>query len=320
MRILILGGTRFTGRALAARLIKYGNEVTVSSRRPDMAPAGALVYGGERSEALKHLSKENCFDMVIDFTAYDAEAVKQALEAFPDTEYLLISSIWVTKIAEGITADSAVPAGAVAPVNLPEVTKCYITDKAGAEYQVLKARNNGRIAASLRLPVLWGEGDHTGRLDFYRQRILDGNPLILVNDGKNVAQIAWHEDIAEVISRFVYSQSSAKYPYLDALPDNGNSVASIVGTISNAEGVDFLPIEISEKMLSQEIPEYLLREPLWREKSIAPGTGNIFNITGYKPHPVNDWLGEIIKRTKTHVYEDNLRLQEISFLKRLGYI
>lgn len=285
-----------------------------------MAPRGALVYGGERSEALKHLSKENCFDMVIDFTAYDAEAVKQALEAFPDTEYLLISSIWVTKIAEGITADSAVPSGVVAPVNLPEITRHYITDKAGAEYQVLQARNNGRIAASLRLPVLWGESDHTGRLDFYRQRILDGNPLILVNGGKNLAQIAWHEDIAEVISRFVCSQSLAKYPYLDALPDDGNSVASIVGTISDAEGVDLLSVEISEKMLSQEIPEYLLREPLWREKSIAPGTGNIFNITGYEPHPVDEWLAEIIKRTKPHVYENDLRLREVSFLKRLGYI
>jgi hypothetical protein len=319
MHILILGGTRFTGRALATRLIKYDQDVTVSSRRPDMAPVGAHVYGGERVEALRCLSIQNCFDLVIDFTAYDAESVRQALEAFPDTKYLLISSIWVTKIAERIAADAAIPAKVVVPLNMPDLTRRYIVQKADAENQVLQARKNGRIAATLRLPIIWGEHDHTGRLDFYRQRILDGNPLILVNGGKNMAQIAWNEDVAEAISRYVISSSLAIHPCLDALPDYGHSVISIISAISSAEGLDFSSISVSEKKLSQEIPEYLLTEPLWREKSIAPGGGNIFKITGYNHNLINDWLAEIIKKTKPNAYEDNLRSREIYFLKAHGH-
>ena len=82
MRLLIRGGTRFMGFALARLLVDTGHDVTVSSHRPENAPKGVHTHGGERGKAIASLSQEKPFDVVVDFTAYDADSAEQAIEAF----------------------------------------------------------------------------------------------------------------------------------------------------------------------------------------------------------------------------------------------
>ena len=111
MRLLILGGTRFMGFALAGLLVDTGHDVTISSHRPENAPKGVHAHGGERGRAIVSLAQERPFDAVVDFTAYDADSAEQAIEAFSGARYFLISSIWVAKLRRGMLADTPLPIG-----------------------------------------------------------------------------------------------------------------------------------------------------------------------------------------------------------------
>lgn len=319
MRILILGGTRFTGKVLAEMLVDAGHDITVSSRRPENAPKGTHAHGGERRDAIVCLARTDSFDAVVDFTAYDADSAKQAIDAFPKASYFLISSIWVTKLHYGMLADTPAPMGVLAPDYLPEVTRKYIEGKAGAEFQVHQAHLKGRVAVVLRLPILFGSNDHTGRLDYYRQRVIDGAAQILVDGGTNHVQLGWSEDVAGAIARLVTSAAHKLPPLLDGLTDNGSTVLEFNELIASAENVSARPVAVPMNILASEFPEFLDYEPLWREEALSVSKANLFTITGRMPHEPKDWLVNLVRHTPLRSADNNVRAKELAFLRRHGY-
>jgi nucleoside-diphosphate-sugar epimerase len=319
MRLLILGGTRFTGRALAGLLANIGHDVTVSSRRPENAPKGVQTHGGERGEAMVGLARERPFDAVVDFTAYDADSTRQALDAFSKGRYFLISSIWVTKLHHGMLADTPAPIDVSAPHDLPAVTRKYIEDKASAEFQVRKAHSTGRMAVALRLPILWGLNDHTGRLDFYRRRVTDGGAQILVDGGTNYAQLGWSEDVAGAIARLVTADAHELPPLLEGLPGNGTTVIKLNELIAAEEGVLAQPVAVPRETLAREFPAFLDYEPLWREESLPVSRANLFTVTGWVPHALKDWLGNLVSQVPLRSTNHNVRAEELAFLRRHGH-
>lgn len=294
MRALILGGTRFAGRQFATELIRGGAEVTVSSRRPERAPNGAKVRGGERSEAIAVLSKEPAFDVIVDFTAYNAESVREALSAFPSGKYLLISSIWVTKLAERSQACQGLLSEASPSDFLLPVTRRYIEGKAGAETAVLEASAKGRIAASIRLPIMWGEGDHTGRLAFYRKRVRDRGGLILVDGGYNQAQISYCGDIVKVLLSICKAGLEGFPSLMEALPDERVSVRNILDVIISAENCECELHDLPARQLAIDLPAYIEVEPLWRESRIAVTSNNAYSLTNTSCTSIQRWLPSLI--------------------------
>jgi nucleoside-diphosphate-sugar epimerase len=316
MRVLILGGTRFVGAALAKLLVENGNDVTVSSRRPEGAPSGLKVFGGERMAAISSLAQAPPFDTIIDFTAYNSYSVKHALASFPSARYFFISSIWVTKLHSGMLADSLVPAEISKMVNVPEITRKYLEGKSGAELEVYKAHLSGRRAVVLRFPIVWGINDHTGRLDFYRSRVTDGAEQILVDGGHNYVQLGWRDDLAEALARLVKMKESNVPLLLDGLGDIGVPVKDLNELIAFAEGVKARPISVSREKLTSQLPEYLDREPLWREIGLPVSKVNLFTLTGWRPHAIQSWLTDVIRNIPAGSEMDDHRIKEIEFIKR----
>ena len=75
MRVLVIGGTLFIGRALVAELVKAGHEVTVLHRKPkhDLGKKVAnLEADRNHPESLKAALAGRTFDVVYD-NAYDWE-------------------------------------------------------------------------------------------------------------------------------------------------------------------------------------------------------------------------------------------------------
>ncbi len=314
MRVLILGGTRFTGRALAARLVDQGHEVTVSSRRPERAPTRTRVVGGERREAIDRLAAE-LFDQVLDFTAYDADSARHALSAFSGARYLLISSMWVTRLAPGMTAAAPAPVDSPAPSDLPEITRRYIAGKAAAEDVVRRA---GGQACALRLPIVWGADDHTGRLAFYRARLRDGAAQILVDGGANGVQLLWSDDAADAIGRLIEGKADPP-SILEAIPGPPRRLAEIVDLIAAADGRMAAPVSLSREILGERLPAYLEREPLWRERPLAAGANNLFQLAGKAATPLETWLERLVRETPLGPFSDDLRASEIRLLQDLGH-
>src|SRR5262245_65812994 len=95
MRILTIGGGRFSGRALTGLALAQGHEVTMFHRgsgADDPWPAAEHVHG-DRADGFGDLAGRS-FDAVLAFCAFYPRQVSEAAAAFPDAgRYLFISSL-----------------------------------------------------------------------------------------------------------------------------------------------------------------------------------------------------------------------------------
>jgi nucleoside-diphosphate-sugar epimerase len=175
------------------------------------------------------------------------------------------------------------------------------------------------MAVALRLPILWGLNDHTGRLDFYRRRITDGAGQILVDGGTNYVQLGWSEDVAGAIARLVDADAHELPPLLEGLPGKGSTVLELNELIAAGEGVLARPVAVSRETLASEFPAFLDYEPFWREESLPVSKVNLFTVTGWEPHKPQDWLGNLVRQVPIRPTDHDVRAEELAFLRRHGH-
>lgn len=291
MKVLVIGGTRLLGRAVVYHLLESQHRVTVLSRRSENVPPAATCLEMDRTMGLNMLGSEP-FDIVIDFLAYDGGAVTDALSKISDALYVMISSTWLTRLHPDVSVEQPVTRlDQNSLMLLPAVTRGYLLGKREAESVLFQSRQQGRRATALRLPIFLGDGDHTGRLDFYRRRSNDGGGIICVNGGYNLTQIAWVEDIARALIKWL--PFASHHSIWDGLTDHGLSVCQIISIIARGVGQAPNLVDIPSDYLEKYLPLYLDNEPLWREVSIRPSEQNIFSTTGSIPTPLSKWLCHI---------------------------
>src|SRR6266508_1672671 len=98
MRMLVLGGTRFLGRAIVDAALVAGHEVTLFNRgltNPDLYPRLETVVG-DRSTDLSALHGRT-FDAVVDVAGYTPEVVERSARALVDNvdRYVFVSTVSV---------------------------------------------------------------------------------------------------------------------------------------------------------------------------------------------------------------------------------
>ena len=322
MNILEIGGTRFLGKRLGELMLKEGHEVTIISRHPENAPEGAEVIGLERRDGVDKVSGRK-FDLVIDLIGYDEPGPSQVFEELKFGSYLLVSSTWLTRLGTNIEVDEEVTPKLVTGADrLPGGVREYLFKKLAAETAVLGQSRIERNAAVLRLPVMWGVGDHTRRLEFYLQRIGDKFPLICVNGGNNLAQVVWMEDIARAIIIWIKRGITNTNRIWEGLPDSGIKVKKIMENIANAMRLKLNTVDVPAELLADELPEYLEAEPLWRLSGVRVSENNIFRFLNICPTPQRKWMGQVAVQSQFDKIDETsrqLRDREIIFLRRVGY-
>lgn len=316
MKILVIGGTRLLGLALVRALLAEGHRVTVVSRRAEKCPESVECLIGERQEGLRQLAGSK-FDVTFDFIAYDSRAPQQVFAEVQYGTYVLISSTWMVRINGAMTPDQVVTTVEDRYLSvLPPITQNYLLGKLAAERVTLEERAKGGDATILRLPIFWGPGDHTGRLNFYRQRLADGSPVICVDGGHNVAPIVWTENVARVILAWMPCASAR--PVWESLPEERTPVREVIALIARGMHLQHSLVDISARLLENLLPEYLENEPLWREREIAPTESNLFLFMKMPPTPPSIWLCDLAGQGAVPPVS-LLRQRELSLLQSMGY-
>jgi nucleoside-diphosphate-sugar epimerase len=313
MNILVIGGTRLLGLAVVQRLVAQGHRVTVISRRAAFSSPGVTHIGLDRAVGLAGLGDET-FDVAIDFLGYDGASVAEALTRIRKALYVMISSTWMTRLRPGIGVDEPIETVDQHAVDrLPAVTRRYLSGKREGEACVLAAREAGREASVVRLPIFLGDGDHTGRVEFYRERIVDGGGVLCVDGGHNTTQIAWTEDLAHALVDWL--PTGAGEAIWEGLPDRGLPVREVITHIAGGAARSPSLRNVPAALLAERLPAYLDHEPLWREAALAPSTRNIFAATGVRPTAPAEWLGRI--RGAPDQSAHGLRTQELVLIEQL---
>lgn len=189
MRLLVLGGTWFLGRAFVEEALRHGHEVTTFNRgRSADDVDGVEVVRGDREdhESLARLAYSRTWDAVIDTSGYVPRVVHQGARALADhaDRYLFVSTVSVYEDwpVAPVTEESAVlecppdagpDFGADDPRGYPTQ---YGFQKAGCEravHAVFAAH-----ALVVRPGVIVGPYEYVGRLPWWLRRIArDGRVL-----------------------------------------------------------------------------------------------------------------------------------------------
>jgi 2'-hydroxyisoflavone reductase len=169
MRFLILGGTRFVGRAVVDAALAAGHEVTLFNRgqtAPGLYPALETVLG-DRTADLSPLAGRQ-FDTVIDCAGYLPSVVGRSVSALRDSadRYVFVSSV-------SVYADQSVPPAEGSTV-LDDDT--YGGRKATCEQIVLSVFGPRALAA--RAGLIVGPNDPTERFPYWPRRIARGGRVL----------------------------------------------------------------------------------------------------------------------------------------------
>jgi len=179
VRVLVLGGTRFVGRAVAEAAIATGDEVTLFHRgqtNPALFPEAEHLLG-DRDGGLAALSGRN-WDACIDVSGYLPRLVRDSATALVDKveRYVFVSTI-------SVYADLAVPrdeSGALATIRdeaTEELAGAYGALKALCERAVTDVF--GSRSAIVRPGFVIGPNDHTGRFPWWAHRAARGGEMIV---------------------------------------------------------------------------------------------------------------------------------------------
>ena len=200
MRILVLGGTRFVGRAFVEEALGAGHELTLFNRgqtNPELFPEVEILHG-DREKSLEPLtSSGRSWDAVFDPSCYLPRVARMSAEALRDRvpHYSFVSSLSVYDDLSTLGQDEG---GHLATIADPSTEE--ITDGSYGGLKVLAEREveavYGDRALILRPGYICGPYDSLGRMPFWLERLSRGGEVLAPEGPDSPVQLIDARDIA----------------------------------------------------------------------------------------------------------------------------
>jgi 2'-hydroxyisoflavone reductase len=262
VRLLVLGGTKFLGRAAVEAALARGHEVTLFNRgetNPELFPEAEKLRG-DRTQDLDVL-KGREWDAVLDPSGYIPSVVRASAEALADSagHYLFVSSVSVyASLAEPTDEESPVAElGELPDDRLTEDYSNYGPLKALCEQAV--ADVFGKRQAGVRPGLIVGANDPTGRFTYWPHRVARGGRVLAPAPPEAQVQFidakdlgSWLVDLSERRAGGVYN---ATHP--------GRSWREVLEACREVSGSDasfeWVPAELLKE---HEVGEWM-ELPLW---------------------------------------------------------
>ena len=264
MRILVLGGTSFVGRAIVDDALAADAEVTLFSRGrtgSDLFPGVRRLVGDRDAGDYAALGRGE-WDAVVDVSGYVPRHVGQAMDALGDRvgRYLFISSHAVyqrTGVAPG--SDEDTPRRPVVRDTEELSEETYGPLKAACEDDVL-ARYGSR-ATIVRPAKVGGPHDVQDGLTYWVRRAARGGRVALPGSPDQPLQVVDSRDLARLVVQLLADgRPGAFHAVGPAVPA---TMADLIGTAARLAGsqVEIVPVPL------ESVSEFF---PLVRPESMWP--------------------------------------------------
>lgn len=196
MKILILGGTRFLGRALVAAALGRGHDVTLLNRgvtAPALFPAVPRLTA-DRAADLSVL-RGGRWDAVIDVAGYDPDVVRRSAEALAGavSRYVFVSTVSVYADHSGTQRETEPVLELGDGLDPGEL---YGANKAAAERVVRRLHPDHLI---VRPGLIVGPHDPTDRFAYWPRRVTRGGRVLAPGDPADPVQFIDVRDLASFI-------------------------------------------------------------------------------------------------------------------------
>ncbi|WP_202528752.1 NAD-dependent epimerase/dehydratase family protein [Streptomyces sp. SID486] len=198
MRLLVLGGTEFVGRAVVEAALGRGWEVTVFHRGRHRPPPGVRSLHGDRTApgGLAALAADGgAWDAVVDTWSAAPRAVHEAARLLSGRagRYVYVSSrsVYAWPVPAGAGEDAPLVEGAAADAAASD----YARDKRGGELAAVAAFGTGG-SLLVRAGLILGPYENVGRLPWWLTRIARGGPVLAPGPRELAVQLIDVRDLA----------------------------------------------------------------------------------------------------------------------------
>ncbi len=253
MRVLVIGGTQFIGRAAVPELLRRGHEVTLFHRGKTPSPFGDRVTEvfGDRldRDSVRSALGRHAFDGVVDIAyAWDARTgvreishVVDALETRP-RRYVYLSSV-------SVYGDGPLPLTEDGPRD--PMLGGYSEDKIAVEDYLFQASREGRLLVSIvRPPFVYGPWNNLPRESWFWDRILAGRPVIVPDGGTTLFQWVAAKDVGWALAECLENPAAEGQAFniaeVDALTH-----AAFVDRLAQVAGRTVEKVSVSRKRLRE---------------------------------------------------------------------
>jgi nucleoside-diphosphate-sugar epimerase len=289
MRTLILGGTVFLGRHVAAEALARGHDVSLFTRGrhgAELFPEATHLLG-DRASDLSALERGE-WDVVVDTSGRRAADVGASARLLAERvgHYVFVSSV---------NAHPDWPEQAVDASSRTWQTDDdeYGAQKAAAE-RAVEAAMPGR-ASAVRAGLIVGPHDNTWRLPWWVQRVAEGGDVLAPGDPERTVQLidardlaAWMLDLGERGIGGVFCATA---------PPGVTTMREVLEGAAVASGSDARLRWAPDALLRDSGLEPWTEIPLWLPEDEFPGTWRVgtgaAEAAGLAPRPVHESVADV---------------------------
>lgn len=291
MKILVLGGTSFVGRAMVEEALAQGDELTLFSRGrtgADLFPGTPRLVGDRETGDYSSLQGSD-WDAVVDVSAYVPRHVAQAAGALAGStgRYLFISSgaVYDGRV-EGVLDETA-------PRREPELGteqvdgRTYGPLKVACEDEAL-ARFGDR-ATLVRPGIVAGPHDPTDRFTWWARRAARGGTIPLPGRPDQPVQVVDSRDLARLVVRLLHDDRPGAYNAVG--PAEPVSLAGLVEACARGTGVTVDVVPVDPALAGGAVP-LVLPDP--RHDTGMRRSGDLARTVGLTATPLEQTAADVV--------------------------
>ena len=264
MRLLVLGGTVFLSRAVAAEAVRRGHEVVCAARGVSGAvPEGARLVTWDRDHDVPDELGALEPDVVVDVTRLPSHA-RRAVAAWPDAHWVFVSTINVYAEERPGDGPDSQPLHEPQhddqdPARGPEV---YGAMKVACEQTVQAGTASSMV---VRPGLIVGPGDPTGRYSYWPERLSwtrAGDPVLAPGDPADAVQVV---DVRDLAAFVVDAGERRQTGVVDGIGP-ATPIGEVLAQTAAGVGADPEWIWVSQDFLTEHEVEPWMGErsvPLW---------------------------------------------------------
>jgi nucleoside-diphosphate-sugar epimerase len=280
-RALIIGGNRFVGAALAARLKRSGCHVTLVNRHGSGVADRIIKANRNDVAALAPQLDREGWEVVFDTAAYGTQDCKTAVELFGTRtkRYVVLSSIAVYRLGKNLEeTDFDAPS-----YEIPDETKRRLSYGEGKKaVECLFSKNAPFSVVSVRFPFLLGPDDYSKRLEFHVEQNKAGKEIFFCNPNATTNYLQ-SDEAAEFLERIARTAFSGPINYASAEAFSYRDLMTVIASVTKREA------RFATKQSSFNNSPYELGSD--KTMSLSKARELVF-----EPSSVRSWLPQLVEK------------------------
>jgi 2'-hydroxyisoflavone reductase len=267
VRLLVLGGTAFLGRAAVEAALALGHEVTLFNRgqtNPQLFPETERLLGDRDGDLAALEGRE--WDAVIDPSGFAPRIVRASAELLRGSvgHYVFISSISVYREPYEPDFDETAPVFEVDELRSERVEEHYAELKAACERVVGEVMPETHT--NVRAGLIVGPNDPTGRFTYWPLRMAAGGDVLAPAPPERMVQFVDARDLGAWLVRLAEERTAGTFNAVRPAAPFGE----LLEVCRQVSGSDAGLVWVDQSFLLRRDVSPWMELPLWLAGAEAP--------------------------------------------------